>query len=362
MQELPEQLQELQDKGFIWPSHSLWGAPMLFVKKKDGSMRMCIDYCELNKLTVKNRYPLPRIDDLFDQLQRARYFSKMDLRSGYHQLRLHEDDIPKTAFRMRYGHFEFTVMPFGLTNAPAFFMELMNREDHGFIEVGVWRWLKKETFIHVDPKNKKYEWGMEQEEAFQTLKENLCNAPILSLPDGIEDFVSRVKRMILTAQSEAFKEENAPAESGERVDRLTKSAHFLARHEDYSMEKLARLYIDEIVTWHGVPVFIISDRDGYYHSSIRCAPFEALYGRKCRSPVLWAKIGESRLIGPELVQKTTDKVVLIKEMLKAARDSQKSYADNMRKPLEFEVGDQVLLKVSPWKGVIHFGNLGSCSI
>jgi len=127
MQELSTQLQELQDKGFIRPSHSPWGAPILFVKKKDGSFRMCIDYRELNKLTVKNRYPLPRIDDLFDQLQGARCFSKIDLRSGYHQLRVHENDIPKTAFRTRYGHFEFTVMPFGLTNAPAVFMDLMNR-------------------------------------------------------------------------------------------------------------------------------------------------------------------------------------------------------------------------------------------
>ncbi|GJX01160.1 putative reverse transcriptase domain-containing protein [Tanacetum coccineum] len=127
MKELAEQLQELSDKGFIRPSSSPWGAPVLFVKKKDGSFRMCIDYRELNKLTVKNRYPLPRIDDLFDQLQGSSVYSKIDLRSGYHQLRVREEDIPKTAFRTRYGHYEFQVMPFGLTNAPAVFMDLMNR-------------------------------------------------------------------------------------------------------------------------------------------------------------------------------------------------------------------------------------------
>ncbi|GKE47321.1 putative reverse transcriptase domain-containing protein [Tanacetum coccineum] len=127
MLELSNQLKELQEKGFIRPSHSPWGAPVLFVKKKDGSMRMCIDYRELNKLTIKNRYPLPRIDDLFDQLQGACCFSKIDLRSGYHQLRFREEDIPKTAFRTSYGHFEFTFMPFALTNAPAIFMDLMNR-------------------------------------------------------------------------------------------------------------------------------------------------------------------------------------------------------------------------------------------
>ncbi|GKA47179.1 putative reverse transcriptase domain-containing protein [Tanacetum coccineum] len=119
MKELSDQLQELSDKGFIRPSSSPWGAPILLVKKKDGSFRMCIDYRELNKLTVKNRYPLPRINDLFDQLQGSNIYSKIDLRSGYHQLRVREHDIPKTAFQTRYRHFEFQVMPFGLTNAPA---------------------------------------------------------------------------------------------------------------------------------------------------------------------------------------------------------------------------------------------------
>ncbi|GKD54829.1 putative reverse transcriptase domain-containing protein, partial [Tanacetum coccineum] len=127
LEELSGQLKELQDKGFIRPSSSPWGAPVLFVKKKDGSFRMCIDYGELNKLTVKNCCPLPRIDDLFDQLQGSQFFSKIDLRSGYHQLGVHEDDIPKTEFRTRYGHFEFTVMPFSVTNTPSVYMDLMNR-------------------------------------------------------------------------------------------------------------------------------------------------------------------------------------------------------------------------------------------
>nr|GFA27506.1 putative reverse transcriptase domain-containing protein [Tanacetum cinerariifolium] len=121
MKELAKQLQELSDKGFIRPSSSPWGALVLFVKKKDGSFRMCIDYRELNKLTIKNRYPLPRIDDLFDQLQGSSVYSKIDLRSGYHQLHVREKDILITAFKTRYGHYEFQVMPFGLTNAPAVF-------------------------------------------------------------------------------------------------------------------------------------------------------------------------------------------------------------------------------------------------
>ncbi|KAL8119480.1 hypothetical protein AgCh_016850 [Apium graveolens] len=127
MKELAKQLQELLDKGVIRPSVSPWGAPVLFVNKKDGSMRLCIDYREVNKLTIKNKYHLPRIDDLFDQLKGACYFSKIDLRFGYHQLKIKPEDIPKTAFRTRYGHYEFLMMSFGLTNAPSAFMDLMNR-------------------------------------------------------------------------------------------------------------------------------------------------------------------------------------------------------------------------------------------
>nr|GEZ18511.1 putative reverse transcriptase domain-containing protein [Tanacetum cinerariifolium] len=264
---------------------SPWGAPVLFVKKKDGSFRMCIDYRELNKLTVKNRYPLLRIDDLFDQLQGSSVYSKIDLRTGYHQLRIREEDIPITAFRTRYGHYEFRVMSFGLTNALAVFMDLMNRvckpyldkfvivfiddiliyskdkEEHEEHLKTILELLKREQLyakfskcdfwlesvqflghvidsegVHVDPakiaaiknwttpmtptevrqllglagyywrfveglsliskpltkltqKNKKFEWEMEAEEAFQTLKQKLCCAPILALPEGLDDFV-----------------------------------------------------------------------------------------------------------------------------------------------------------------------------
>ncbi|GJW34114.1 putative reverse transcriptase domain-containing protein [Tanacetum coccineum] len=286
LKELSEQLKELSDKGFIRPSSSPWGALVLFVKKKDGSFWMCVDYRELNKLMVKNRYPLPRIDDLFDQLQGSSVYSKIDLRSGYHQLRVREEDILKTAFRTRYGHYEFQVMPFGLTNAPAVFMDLMNRvckpyldkfvivfiddiliysknkqehEEHLKLILELLKkeelyakfskcefWIPKVQFlghvidsegIHVDPakiesikdwtspkspteirqflglvgyyrrfiewflkiakpmtkltqKKLKFEWGDKQEAAFQLLKQRLCSAPIIALPEGSEDFIA----------------------------------------------------------------------------------------------------------------------------------------------------------------------------
>ncbi|GKA71380.1 putative reverse transcriptase domain-containing protein [Tanacetum coccineum] len=420
MQELSEQLQELQDKGFIRPSHSPWGAPVLFVKKKDGSFRMCIDYRELNKLTIKNRYPLPRIDDLFDQLQGARYFSKIDLRSGYHQLRVHDDDISKTAFRTRYGHFEFTVMPFGLTNAPAVFMDLMNRvckpyldkfvivfiddiliyskmkEDHEnhlrlmldllrkeklyakFSKCEFWLQEKAPTtpsevrsflglagyyrcFIEnfskiakpltsLTQKNQKYEWGKKQEKAFQMLKDNLCNAPILSLPDGVEDFAvycdasNQGLGCILMQRDKVIAYASRQLKSHEKDYmthdlELTNRRNFLAIRDDYSMEKLARLYVDEIVARHCIPTSIISDRDGRFTSRFWQTMQKALgtrldmsiiqafvvlllrrWRRKCRSSVLWAEIGDSGLIGPELVQETTDKVVLFRVGFKDARD------------------------------------------
>jgi hypothetical protein len=127
LEKLKKQLKELLDKQFIRPSSSPLGAPVIFVEKKDGTQRMCVDYRALNEVTIKNKYPLPRIEDLFDQLKGARVFSKIDLRSGYHQLRIRPSDIAKTAFTTRYGLYEYTVMSFGLTNAPAYFMYLMNK-------------------------------------------------------------------------------------------------------------------------------------------------------------------------------------------------------------------------------------------
>jgi len=125
--EFKKQIEDLLEKKFIRPSASPWGAPLLLVKKKDSSSRLCVDYRQLNKLTIKNKYPLSRIDDLLDQLRGAAVFSKIDLRSGYHQILVKPEDVQKTAFRSRYGHYEYVVMSFGVTNAPAIFMDYMNK-------------------------------------------------------------------------------------------------------------------------------------------------------------------------------------------------------------------------------------------
>ncbi|GJS96936.1 putative reverse transcriptase domain-containing protein [Tanacetum coccineum] len=205
MKELSEQLKELSDKGFIRPSSSPWGAPVLFVKKKDGSFRMCIDYRELNKLTVKNRYPLPRIDDLFDQLQGSSVYSKIDLRSGYHQLRVREEDIPKTAFRTRYGHYEFQVMPFGLTNAPAVFMDLMNRVCKPYLDKFVIVFIDD---ILIYSKNKK-----EHEEHLKLILELLKKEELYAKFSKCEFWIPKVQFLGHVIDSEGIHVDPAKIES-----------------------------------------------------------------------------------------------------------------------------------------------------
>nr|GEU28748.1 putative reverse transcriptase domain-containing protein [Tanacetum cinerariifolium] len=362
LHELSTQLQELSDKGFIRPSSSPWGAPVLIVKKKDGSFWMCIDYHKLNKLIVKNRYPLSRINDLFDQLQGSRVYSKIDLRSGYHQLRVQEEDVPKTTFRTCYGHYEFQVMPFGLTNAPAVFMDMINRdeEEHRKHLKNILELLKKERLyakfskcdfwldsvqflshvidsngVHVDPtkieairnwaaptmptEDKKYEWGKEEDEAFELLKQKLCSAPILALPEGTKDFMV---------------------------------------YCDVSLKGYGAVLMQREKRW----IELLSDYDSkiWYHPGKANVVDDALSQKEMIKP-LRSEVGESQLTYPELIRETTKKIIQIKNRLLTARSRQKSYADRRSKPLEFEVGDMVLLKVSLWKGAVHFEKRGKLS-
>uniref|UniRef100_A0A7N2LFY1 RNA-directed DNA polymerase n=1 Tax=Quercus lobata TaxID=97700 RepID=A0A7N2LFY1_QUELO len=684
LKELKEQLVELLDKGFICPSASPWGAPVLFFKKKDGSLRLCIDYRDLNRVTIKNKYPLPRIDDLFDQLQGAQLFSKIDLRSGYHQLKIKGEDIPKMAFQTRYGHYEFLVMPFGLTNALAAFMDLMNRI---LRERKLYAKLKKCEFrlnqvvflghviskdgITLDPnkikavvnwdrptnvsevrsflgltgyyrrfvegfsriatpltqltlKNVKFEWKEECEKSFQELKQRLVTALVLTIPsvvfalkiwkhnlywerceifidhkslkyfftqkelnmrqrrwlELVKDYdcsinyhpgeanvvadtfsrkpssfsvallttqkeiiqdLERIEIEVVMNHSEAYlaslsvqptlveriklsqaddphlkkimdevcsgkKSEFSIFEDGALrfrsrlcvpndplikkeileeahyspytihpgstkmyhdlrenfwwnnmkreiahfveqcltcqqvkvlhqrpsgllqplpipqwkwekitmdflsrlprspkghdaiwviVDRMTKTANFLPIRMNYTLDQLAQLYVDDIVRLHGIPTSIVSDRDpriiqtledmlkacvldfkgswashlplvefaynNSYYSSIKAAPYETLYGRKCRSPICWDEVGERKILGPEIIQMTCEKVNMICDQLRAAQSRQKSYYDIKRKALELEIGDKVFLWVAPMKGVMRFGKKGKLS-
>nr|GEV91791.1 putative reverse transcriptase domain-containing protein [Tanacetum cinerariifolium] len=433
MKDLSEQLKELSDKGFIGPSSSPWGAPVLFVKKKDGSFRMCIDYRELNKLTVKNRYPLPRIDDLFDQHQGSSVYSKIDLRSGYHQLRVREEDIPETAFRTRYGHYEFQVMPFGLTNAPAIFMDLMNRKE---LNMRQRRWLELLSDYDCDIRYHPGKANVVVDALSRKEHEPPLRVRALVMTIGLDH-----PGQILNAQTEARKPENIKKEDvGEMlldnsrdpekvrngkvrtpygwnlmpqwqelatllwrfadcehadivtyvskcltcvkvkaehrrplgllvqpkipewkwdnitmdfitklpkssqgydtiwmiVDRLTKSEIFTPIRETDPMDKLARIYLKEAVTRHGIPVSIISDHDLRFASNF------------------WRSLQNAL----ELIQETTEKIVQIKQRMQVARDRQKSYADLKCKPMEFQVEDKVMLKVSPWKWVVRFGKRG----
>ncbi|GKB61653.1 putative reverse transcriptase domain-containing protein [Tanacetum coccineum] len=502
MKELSEQQQELSDKGFIRPSSSTWGAPVLFVKKKDGSFRMCIDYRELNKLTVKNRYPLLRIDDLFDQLQGSSIYSKIDLRSGYHQLRVREQDISKTAFRTRdekeklYAKFskcEFWIPKVqflghvvdsrGIHVDPAKIESIKDwvspktpTEIRQFLGLaGYYRRFIEgfskiaKSMTKLTQKGVKFDWGEKEENAFQLIKQKLCSAPILALPERSEDFVvycdashkglgavlmqrekiwrhylygtkctvftdhkslqhildqkelnmrqrrwlellsdydcdiryhprkaNVVADALSKAQIEALKPVNLenediggmirkdiPKEKLEpRVDgTLCLNGRMLDMwqrlRENDPLDKLARLYLNRIVPRHEIHISIICDRGGRFKLNF-WKSFQKALGTDISMSTTYHPetdvqsertiqtledmlracvinfVGEAQLTGPELIQETTEKIILIKQRIQAAQDRQKSYADLKRKPMEFEVRDKVMLKVSPWKGVVRF--------
>nr|GEY64949.1 putative reverse transcriptase domain-containing protein [Tanacetum cinerariifolium] len=436
LKELSNQLKELSEKGFIRSSSSPWGAPVLFVKKKDGYFRMYIDYRELNKLTVKNRYPLSRIDDLFDQLQGSSVYSKINLRSGYHQLRIREKDIPVTTFWTRYGHFEFQVMSFGLTNALAVFMDLMNRVCKPYLDKFVIVFIDE---ILIYSKNKE-----DHEEHLKTILELLKNEKLyakflkcdfcLKSVQFLDQVIDSKGVYVDPAKVEAIRNWSAPT-TPMKKELNVRQQRWIKLLSDYDCEiryhpgkgnVVADALIQKereplrvrslVVTRHSIYIKILEDiirslgnptkfehclppRDRWskqendsdsgrhatsmcidfgssydrhlplvefsynnsYHTSIKAAPFEALYGRKCRSLVCWSEVGDSQLTSLELFRETTEKIVQIKNRLLTARSRQKSYSDVRRKPMEFKVGDMVMLKVSPWKGVIRFGKCGKLS-
>ncbi|GJX64521.1 putative reverse transcriptase domain-containing protein [Tanacetum coccineum] len=453
--ELSTQLQELADRGFIRPSTSPWGAPVLFVKKKDGSFRMCIDYRELNKLTIKNRYPLPRIDDLFDQLQGLSVYSKIDLRSGYHQLRVRDEDIPKTAFKTRHlidnqglhvdpakieavKNWESPTTPTEIRlgavlmqkeKVIAYASRQLKPNEENYtthdLELGavvfalkIWRhylygikctvFTDHKTLQHIlDQKElnmRQRRWlellaGYDCEIRYHPGKANVV-ADALSRKERIKPLRDlkklywwpNMKAIIAEYVGKCLTCSRVKAECQKPsgllviVDRLTKSAHFIPTRATDSMETLTRFWrslqnalgtqLDMSTSYHPetdgqsertiqtledmlracvidfgkgwdkhLPLIEFSYNNSY-HASIKAAPFEALYGRKCRSPVCWAEVGDVQLTGPEIIHETTEKIMQIRQRLQAARDRQRSYANVRRKPLEFQVGDRVMLKVS----------------
>nr|GEV04748.1 putative reverse transcriptase domain-containing protein [Tanacetum cinerariifolium] len=297
MKEFLEQLQELSDKGFIRP--------------------------------MKNRYPLPRIDDLFDQLQESNIYSKIDLRSGYHQLRVREQDIPKTAFRTRYGHYEFQVTPFGLTNAPAIFMDLMNRVCKPYLDKFVIVLIDDILIYSKDEK--------EHEEHLKAILELLKEEKLYAKFSKCEFWIPKVQFLSHVIDSRGIHVDPAKIESikdwaSPKTSTEIRQALILALPEG---SKDFVVYCD--ASHKGLGVVLIQRE--------KVALYEALYCQKCRSPVSRAEVGVAQLTGLEMIQGTTEKIILVKQMIQAAQDQQKSYVNRKQKPMELKVGDRVMLKV-----------------
>ncbi|GJV99742.1 putative reverse transcriptase domain-containing protein [Tanacetum coccineum] len=480
MQELSTQLQELSDKGFIRPSSSPWGAPVLFVKKKDGSFRMCIDYRELNKLTVKNRYPLPRIDEKKIGLTIARIRDCIhdDILSTPKVEWSYEDILSFLEFIEEEENCtsSYSMCEFWLFGRLQFLGHVIDSEgihvDSTKIEA-IKDWASPKTpteirqflegsenfVVYCDASHKGLGTVLMQRGKFiayasRQLKVHEKNYTTHDLELGavvfalkmwrhylyellsdydceiryhpgkanvVADALSRKERskplrvrslvrtiglnlpkQILSAQSEARKEENFINEDLrdminkalimheshkskysihpgsdkmyqdlKKLDRKSKPSGLLVQPEipQWKWENITMDFVTKLPrTAAGQDtIWVIVDRltkSAHFlpmkrkMDSIKAAPFEALYGRKCRSPICWAEVGDSQLTGPEIIHETTERIVQIKSHIQAACDRQKSYADVRRKPLEFQVGDKVMLKVSPWKGVIRFGKRG----
>nr|GEV92676.1 putative reverse transcriptase domain-containing protein [Tanacetum cinerariifolium] len=336
------------------------GAPVLFVKKKDRSFRMCIEYRELNKLTMKNRYPLPKIDDLFDQLQGPSVYLKIDLISSYHQLRVREEDIPKTAFRTRYGHYEFQVMPFGLTNALAIFMDLMNCVCKPYLD--------KFVIVFIDDiliylKNKE-----EHEEHLKLILEFLKKEELYAKFSKCEFWIPKVQFLghvidsqgihVDPAKIESIKDWASPKTPTEIHQFLglagdkAEVAFQLIKQKLYSAPILALpkgsedfvVYYD--ASHRGLGVVLMQREKIIAYASRQLKIHEKNYTTHD------LELGSTEARKPEniknedfRVQETTEKIIQIKQRIQAARGRQKSYVDLKRKPMEFQVRDRVMLKV-----------------
>nr|GEV38714.1 putative reverse transcriptase domain-containing protein [Tanacetum cinerariifolium] len=310
---------------------------------------MCIDYKELNKLTVKNRYPLPMIDDLFDQLQGSQYCSKINLGFGYHQLRVHEDNILKTAFRTRYGHFEFTVMPFGLTTAPAVFMDLMNRVCRHYLD--------KFVIVFIDDILVYYKTTKEHKEHLGLILELIKREKLYAKFSKCEFWLQEVQFLghiingigihVDHSKIEVVKSWEDPRTPSEVCLFLGLAGYYRRFIENLS--KIAKPLL--LIGRRRIEVFSDYDCEIHYHPGKAIVVAEALSRKE--------KVKPKRIRGlDEMIEYRSNGALYYLDQIWVPLKGDKSYADKMRKPLEFNGGEYVLLKVSPWKGVVRFRKKG----